>query len=78
MLPVASSVGPLDRGRDQLVPRRVPQENQQWVFGDPLLESVLPENGGPGVTRTLDLRFRKPLLYPSELQGRSSQKVQQP
>ena len=26
-------------------------------------------SGGPGVTRTLDLRFRKPLLYPSELQG---------
>jgi hypothetical protein len=27
-------------------------------------------NGGPGETRTPDLRFRKPLLYPSELQAR--------
>jgi len=26
-------------------------------------------NGGPGVSRTRDLRFRKPLLYPSELRG---------
>lgn len=25
--------------------------------------------GGPGVSRTRDLRFRKPLLYPSELRG---------
>ena len=27
------------------------------------------ENGGPGQSRTADQRFRKPLLYPSELQG---------
>ncbi len=27
-------------------------------------------NGGPGETRTPDTRFRKPLLYPSELQAR--------
>jgi integrase len=27
--------------------------------------------GGPGQSRTADLRFRKPLLYPSELQGRT-------
>jgi hypothetical protein len=26
-------------------------------------------DGGPAVIRTRDLRFRKPLLYPSELQG---------
>ena len=25
--------------------------------------------GGPGVIRTPDLRFRKPLLYPAELRG---------
>jgi hypothetical protein len=25
--------------------------------------------GGPGRSRTADLRFRKPLLYPSELRG---------
>ena len=27
-------------------------------------------NGGPGRSRTADQRFRKPLLYPSELRGR--------
>ena len=27
------------------------------------------ETGGPGETRTPDLRFRKPLLYPTELQA---------
>jgi hypothetical protein len=26
-------------------------------------------NGDPGRSRTCDLRFRKPSLYPSELQG---------
>ena len=26
-------------------------------------------DGGPGQSRTADLRFRKPLLYPSELRG---------
>jgi hypothetical protein len=29
-------------------------------------------HGGPGQSRTADQRFRKPLLYPSELQGHSS------
>jgi hypothetical protein len=32
---------------------------------------VIENDGGPGVSRTRDLRFRKPLLYPSELRGRS-------
>ncbi len=27
------------------------------------------ENGAPGWTRTNDLRFRRPLLYPAELQA---------
>ena len=27
--------------------------------------------GAPGTTRTCDLRFRKPTLYPTELRGRS-------
>jgi hypothetical protein len=27
------------------------------------------KNGGPGESRTPDTRFRKPLLYPSELQA---------
>jgi hypothetical protein len=30
------------------------------------------ESGGAGEVRTPDKRFRKPLLYPSELQPRSS------
>src|ERR1035437_4205142 len=30
---------------------------------------ALEINGGPGQSRTADLRFRKPLLYPSELRG---------
>ena len=33
---------------------------------------VIENSGGPGVSRTRDLRFRKPLLYPSELRGRPS------
>ena len=28
--------------------------------------------GGPGKTRTCDLRFRKPLLYPAELRDHAS------
>ena len=28
-------------------------------------------HGGPGRSRTADQRFRKPLLYPTELRGRS-------
>ena len=30
------------------------------------------ETGGPGKTRTCDLRFRKPLLYPAELRDRAA------
>ena len=29
-------------------------------------------DGGPGQSRTADLRFRKPLLYPSELRGQGN------
>ena len=31
---------------------------------------VTESNGGPGRSRTADQRFRKPLLYPTELRGR--------
>jgi integrase len=34
-----------------------------------VMENV-EDDGGPGQSRTADQRFRKPLLYPSELQGR--------
>jgi hypothetical protein len=33
---------------------------------------VTESNGGPGRSRTADQRFRKPLLYPTELRGRCS------
>src|SRR5438105_10638164 len=41
----------------------------------PLLASkpqkeILGKNGDPGMTRTCDLRFRKPPLYPAELRDR--------
>ena len=32
-------------------------------------------DGGPAVIRTRDLRFRKPLLYPSELQGHEQESL---
>ena len=38
-------------------------------FGTTL--GVTQNNGGPGQIRTADLRFRKPSLYPSELQGQN-------
>jgi hypothetical protein len=37
---------------------------RQWLF------DCLKNNGAPGVIRTPGTRFRKPLLYPPELQGR--------
>ena len=37
-----------------------------WVVGSGILKA---ESGGPGQSRTADQRFRKPLLYPSELRG---------
>jgi integrase len=45
-------------------PAQLGEEDEQDVS----LE-VLESNGGPGQSRTADLRFRKPLLYPSELRG---------
>jgi hypothetical protein len=33
-------------------------------------------NGDPGKIRTSDLRFRKPSLYPPELQGHSDSSLQ--
>src|SRR5580700_10393110 len=37
----------------------------------PSLAQLFEIIGGPGKTRTCDLRFRKPLLYPAELRDRS-------
>jgi hypothetical protein len=33
---------------------------------------VIEQDGGPGRSRTADLRFRKPSLYPSELRGHAN------
>ena len=44
---------------------------QQETDNDESIE-VIENAGGPGVSRTRDLRFRKPLLYPSELRGHCS------
>jgi hypothetical protein len=41
-------------------PEAVPRENY---------ERYADKNGSPGVIRTPDQRFRKPLLCPSELRG---------
>ena len=39
-----------------------------WRGGKNYMDTM--ENGAPGVIRTPGTRFRKPLLYPPELQGR--------
>ena len=41
--------------------------NRMHVAPNPL--RLLEKDGGPGESRTPDQRFRKPLLYPSELQA---------
>src|SRR5437660_12671166 len=43
-------------------------EQLEWGFG--LAAVQRPLSGGPDRTRTCDLRFRKPLLYPAELRDR--------
>ena len=59
---------------DRLDAKTTPQQNATptqleggWESSDS--QEVLERNGSPGVSRTPDLRFRKPLLYPSELRG---------
>ena len=57
----------LDRATSQqqnATPAQLDEGDEQEVS----LE-VLEKDGGPGQSRTADLRFRKPLLYPSELRG---------
>src|ERR1700709_2552930 len=41
----------------------------------PLPPKSLKKTGDPGMTRTCDLRFRKPSLYPAELRDREPGKV---
>jgi len=51
--------------------RNIPQTplDTNWTPEKPSIRSK--KDGGPGQSRTADQRFRKPLLYPSELRGRS-------
>ncbi len=53
--------------RLQMGRRILRQEPGSYAF--PILHRILKGNGDPGRSRTCDLRFRKPSLYPSELQG---------
>src|SRR2546430_16489063 len=59
------------RGRTR--PRKLSRYGPGRLFGQTLQELCLrngPDwNGGPGRSRTADQRFRKPLLYPTELRG---------
>ncbi len=45
----------------------------QWVLTDYIYYMyyavTVGEYGDPGRTRTCDIRFRKPMLYPAELRG---------
>ena len=45
-------------------PRRAPARDIEHV-----IPIEMEEDGDPGMIRTCDKRFRKPLLYPSELRG---------
>ncbi len=61
---------------DALDSKTTPQKNatpaQQDKWGQIVdMPQVIEKNGRPGEIRTPDPRFRKPLLYPSELQARS-------
>src|SRR5438270_12654425 len=62
------------RGRTR--PRKLSRYGTGRLFGQTLYELCLrngPDwNGGPGRSRTADQRFRKPLLYPTELRGHSA------
>ena len=56
----AAKNGSLKLGTMSPMDRDLPQLSVSYVYGD------------PGKIRTSDLRFRKPSLYPPELQGRLS------
>ena len=48
---------------------------REFCPGYELLRQVFDFTGGPGKTRTCDLRFRKPLLYPAELRDRFEETI---
>jgi hypothetical protein len=59
---------------DRLDAQKTPQPNATPAQPGSAIEEkeyleMIENNGGPGQSRTADQRFRKPLLYPSELQG---------
>ena len=63
----SANVGWVD-GLDSKEPAATPAQQATAKDNDESSE-VVENYGGPGVSRTRDLRFRKPLLYPSELRG---------
>ena len=50
-------------------PRLLPPPFFFTEVGNPEFLPIATLNGTPEATRTPDLRFRKPLLYPAELPG---------
>src|SRR5579863_3218353 len=58
---------------DEVLPNVVLPGKQESGPGNSAAEIILThwKSGDPGMTRTCDLRFRKPSLYPAELRDRS-------
>ena len=50
-------------------PETAGDSNDQFTEWAQVIERDEEIDGGPGQSRTADQRFRKPLLYPSELRG---------
>ena len=59
----------LEPGVSEAGARRRNPERAQRAEGR-AIKTQLITSGGPGRSRTADQRFRKPLLYPTELRGR--------
>ena len=64
----SANVGRVD-GLDSTEQQSATPVQQETAEENDDYSEVIENYGGPGVIRTRDLRFRKPLLYPSELRG---------
>ncbi len=66
----SANIAFVDRLDAQTSPQQNTTQAQPKERSEEMGYSEVSENyGGPGQSRTADQRFRKPLLYPSELQG---------
>ena len=67
------NLGYIDLEEKTWSPLKIPSAKSVTLVSDTFcyrcLEAGQSMNGSPGRSRTCDLRFRKPSLYPSELQG---------